>query len=331
MVQPWPGVESMTLPILRMTPYLTPRPWGGERLGNLFGKPVPPGEKVGEAWELSDHPEGPSRIAGGPFDGWLFGDVLRAHPRGAIGRDAAPACYPLLIKYIDAGQDLSIQVHPDDGYARRQGLIDRGKTECWYVMDCNPGARIIYGLRPGTTRADLEHALSRQSVPEVVQHLPITPGMFLFVPPGTVHAILGGTLLCEIQQSSNLTYRLWDWERQPPRPLHIQEALEVIEFDPEEPRHPFPLPPPPSAGSLVVPLTHNPYFEVDALRLAPGCAETIEQPGCGFVLNGVAGGCDVSGEPLMPGQTLFVPADIKQVTVQAGGQPATVLISRSNE
>jgi mannose-6-phosphate isomerase len=321
----------MALPILKLSPHFAARPWGGQRLRTHLGKNVPIGQRTGESWELSDHPEGPSRIAGGPLDGLLFGEVLRAHPVEMIGRDSAPAKYPLLIKYIDAAEDLSIQVHPDDAYTERHLLADRGKTECWYVMDCDPGAEIIYGLKAGMTREKLDEAISTRCVPEVIERVPLSPGTFLFVPPGTVHAILAGTLLCEIQQSSNLTYRLWDWDRKPERDLHIRESLDVIDYTPAHPHRPFRLPPIPSGGTALIPLVENLYFEVKAVQLGPYQRLELSQPGLGLVLNGVEGNCLVNSIPLRLGDTFFVPACVGNVEFAAGDAPATVLASRSFE
>lgn len=321
----------MPLPILNLIPHLTPRPWGGTHLPPLYGQKQPEGEPIGEAWSLSDRPEGPSRVSGGPLDGMLFGEVLRLYPVEALGQSQPPAQFPLLIKYIDAAEDLSIQVHPDDAYTQVMHLPDRGKTECWYIMDCQPGAEIIYGLAEGVTREILEQAIVDKQVAGVVRRIPIEPGTFLFVPPGTVHAILGGTLLCEIQQSSNLTYRLWDWNRLPARQLHIQESLDVIRYDPSTQPEPLILSPHPSSGYEDLLLTRNDFFEVRLLRLSPESQCSLRQTSKGFILNGAGGECTADGMPLSCGGTLFIPACIPEVTLQAREQQVTVLLSHSME
>jgi len=261
----------------------------------------------------------------------LFGEVIRQYSQAAVGQTQPPSRYPLLVKYIDAAEDLSIQVHPDDAYTRLKSLPDRGKTECWYIMDCHPDAEIIYGLLEGTTKAVLQDAIAGKRVAEVVRRIPIFPGSFLFVPPGTIHAILGGTMLCEIQQSSNLTFRLWDWDRKPPRQLHIKESLDVICYDPGVQPEPFSLPAFPASGVEVLPLTSNEFFEVDAVRITSGSVCVIPQTGRGFILNGVEGECTADGNYLSPGGTLFVPACIPEVSLQSENKNATVLVSRSLE
>ena len=320
----------MTVPILRLAPHLTPCPWGGNRLRDALQKPVVRGDKIGESWEVSDHPDGPSRIEGGMFEGRLFGEVLQEYPRETLGKTEAPEKYPLLVKYIDAAEDLSIQVHPDDAYARERNLNDRGKTECWYILDCDPSTEVIYGLREGTNRKKLEKAIDEKRVPDVVRRVPISPGMFLFVPPGTVHAVLGGTLLCEVQQSSNITYRLWDWNRKPEREIHIRESLDVIDYCPRKQLQPFKLPEDEPEVPRVVNLTHNPFFLVYALQLAPGQSIQRSPLGCGTILNGVRGECVVDSVPMRTGDTLFVPACLDSFTLSTLDSPATVLVSRAN-
>lgn len=319
------------IPILRMSPRMTPRPWGGNRLGSIFGKHIPPGEKIGESWELSDHPEGPSSIEGGPYDGELFGDLVRRFPEEMVGRSAAPERFPLLVKYIDAQEDLSIQVHPSDSDAARLGMSDRGKTECWWILDCPPNGEIVYGLREGATRTDLERAIQEGSIPDVVRRVPIHPGDFLFVPPGTVHAILAGTMLCEIQQSSNITFRLWDWDRSPARTLHLGQSLDVIRFgDPDLPQPIWA-----TADRIDEPrvrvLTDNPFFTVKAVELPAGAGYAMETGGRGVIANGVEGACRLNENSVRPGKTLFVPACQPRIEVVAGNAPVVLLLTESNE
>jgi mannose-6-phosphate isomerase class I len=231
--------------------------------------------------------------------------------------------YPLLVKYIDAEEDLSIQVHPDDAYAERKGLQDRGKTECWYIVDCLPSTEIIYGLKDEITHEDLKAALAQNTIGDVVRRLPIKTGDFLFVPPGTVHAILGGTFLCEIQQSSDLTFRLWDWNRMPARTLHIEESLEVISYTNFGVKvvHEPPLP-----GKPIL-LIENSFFKVTVLHLLPHGSYTIAQPGHGLILNGVGGSCYLEDTRLTLGDTFFIPACIPTVEVKGTDQSSTILMS----
>lgn len=251
---------------LLMRPTFSARPWGGTFLKDRLGKPVPEGERIGESWELSDHPNGRSTVATEPFTGKTFGELLAAHPVEMIGVESAPERYPLLVKIIDAAEDLSIQVHPNDEQAARSG--DRGKTECWYIIDCEPGTEVIYGVAPGVTADQMRAGALDGSIEGMVARHPLEPGQFLYVAAGTVHAILGGTLLCEVQQSSDTTYRLWDWNREPKRELHVEESLDVIDWK-SSGRKPFAVPP---VGALTSPvtLTDNEFFHVRVLDVLPG-------------------------------------------------------------
>ncbi|MCH8333272.1 class I mannose-6-phosphate isomerase, partial [Candidatus Sumerlaeota bacterium] len=213
---------------LLLAPHFAIRPWGGDRLGTVLNKAIPKGEKIGESWELSDHPDGLSRIANGPYAGWLFGDLFSLHCGAMCCLGVRPDRFPLLVKYIDAREDLSVQGHPNDGDARSRG--DRGKTECWYILDCPQGAEVICGLREGVGPEELRRASLSGAIEPLLMRYRIHRGSFVRVPAGTVHSILAGTLLCEVQQASNLTYRLWDWGRLPARPLHIEDAVGLAAF-----------------------------------------------------------------------------------------------------
>jgi mannose-6-phosphate isomerase len=301
-------------------------------LEDKLGKLLPPEERIGESWELSDHPNGRSRVASGPFGGEEFGDLLRRFPREMIGRASAPDRYPLLVKILDAAEDLSIQVHPDDQYASSRG--DRGKTECWYIMDCPIDGEVIFGLADGVNPSDLRRGARDGSIERMVARQKIQPGSFLFVETGTVHALLAGTLVCEVQQSSDTTYRLWDWNRKPARDLHIEDSIAVTRPHLSESQH-RQLPKP---GSLREPkmLTENAYFRVHAIDSHPdgavsfpvGLAET------GIIVVCVAGTAQLKGDHwsllLEVGQTCFVPA-AGGTRIQLSGSSARVIVAESRE
>jgi mannose-6-phosphate isomerase len=325
------GSAALREPLL-MAPHFSPRPWGGRLLERELGKPLPPEVAIGESWELSDHPSGRSRIADGPFEGEEFGALLRRFPREMIGRDLAPERYPLLVKILDAEEDLSIQVHPDDTYAIPRG--DRGKTECWYIMDCASNGEVIFGLADGVKPNDLEQGAKDGSIEEMVARHPIHRGSFLFVEPGTVHALLGGTLVCEVQQSSDTTYRLWDWNRKPERELHIAQSIEVTSAQlSDAQRQQLP-----AAGELAEPvvLTDNAYFRVHAVD-ARGDGRTAlpaDLADSGIIIvcvegSGVLMGPDWS-RPVNRGQTLFVPAACGR-QVSLSGNPVRVIVAESRE
>ncbi len=314
-------------------PFYSLRPWGGQRLARELGKNVPAEKKpCGEVWELSDHPDGRSSIANGPYAGMEFGELVRRFPRGMCGVDAPPERFPLLVKYLDVGDDLSIQVHPADHNAPPG---DRGKTECWYIMDCADGTELILGVSPGVDARRLAEAARTGRMEPCVRRVPIRPGDFIYLPAGTIHAALAGTLICEVQQSSNTTYRLWDWGRKPLRPLHIEQAVAVAQYDPA--RNPEPVHVPDLPGGGWRRLARNDTFEVRTARWDGGEAEENRSANRhGLILNVVEnGGRLVSGggaaETLLTGQTWYLPAGLDQWRLEAGPDGLRVLLSESLE
>ncbi|OPZ09120.1 MAG: putative mannose-6-phosphate isomerase YvyI [candidate division BRC1 bacterium ADurb.BinA292] len=305
---------------LLMQPFYSPRPWGGTRLAETLHKDVPrENGPYGEAWELSDHPDGRSTVANGPYAGRLFGDLVREYPRMMCGTERVPERFPLLVKYIDAAEDLSIQVHPSDATAPAG---ERGKTECWYIMDCAPGAELIYGLQPGVDAERLRAAVRANRVEQVVRRIRIRPGDFVYLPPGTVHAVLGGTLLCEVQQASNATYRLWDWDRKPARALHIEESLAVADYSGQPQLKPVAVESLEATREWVT-LVRNDYFEVRTARWEAGELSENSLPNPhGLILNVVAGqgSLKVEGQPPQPlrlGQTWYLPAGLTEWALEA--------------
>ena len=323
---------------LRMTPHFSERPWGGRRLEKHLGKPLPPGNApIGESWELSDHPAGRSLVSapGKEVDGISFGDLLRLYPREMIDRSEAPARYPLLVKYIDASGDLSVQVHPDDAWCRAKDHPDRGKSECWYVMHAVPGARLIYGYRSGITEDMARHALREHRLQDLLGYRQVRTGDVIPVPPGTVHAMLAGMLVCEIQQSSNTTFRLFDWDRKPARELHVDESMEVTEWDNSklpDVSHPS------SSDGSTQQLVENEFFTITMHQLEPFEREVrtgITNPH-GSILNVVQGNGAISGDgwefPLNIGDTFYLPAAMNpELELRAADQELRVLVSVSKE
>lgn len=209
--------------------------WGGRNLERL-GRSLPEG-KIAESWEVSAHPDGVSVIANGQFAGVPLPELLTQFGKEIIGTKLSTDFinqFPLLIKIIDANQQLSVQVHPDDQYARtHEGGY--GKNEMWYIISANPGAEIIYDLAPGITREVLSEAIRENRIEGCLNTIPVAAGDVFDIPAGMVHGLGAGIVLAEIQQSSNLTYRLYDYNRRDAqgnkRPLHIEKALEVIDFN----------------------------------------------------------------------------------------------------
>ncbi|MBL8693852.1 MAG: class I mannose-6-phosphate isomerase [Planctomycetes bacterium] len=209
--------------------------WGAQRLRGILGFELPNGKPIGESWELSDHPSGESRIRNGRFAGQTLREVMQQFGSEILG-DAAPAAggrFPLLVKFVDTSDRLSVQVHPDDAAAARLGERDGGKNEAWLVVHAEPDARLWVGPAEGKTLADLEAAANAAQVVACLREIRPRAGDVVPIPAGTVHAIGAGLTICEIQQTSDVTYRVYDWDRpaSPARPLHRAQSFAVARFD----------------------------------------------------------------------------------------------------
>jgi mannose-6-phosphate isomerase len=223
---------------LKFLPLLKRIRWGGRRLGEVLGKPIGIEADYAESWEIADHGADQSLVAAGAssaeFAGWSLHDLVRNRATELLGRHAGESQFPLLIKFLDAHDRLSVQVHPNDEQAHRFLPGERGKTEAWMILAADPGSCVYAGLRPGTTVDTLRQAIQRGAVEACLHRIEVASGDCLFIPAGTVHAISEGILLAEVQQSSDLTFRLFDWNRVgtdgKPRELHIEQALACIDF-----------------------------------------------------------------------------------------------------
>lgn len=204
--------------------------WGGSRLKDDFSKDMDL-TPLAETWECSTHPDGPSIVASGAYAGRLLSEVLSRHPEYMGTHPKADGGLPILIKFIDASKDLSVQVHPDDEYAREHEHGSLGKTEMWYVLDAAKDAKLVYGFYHDISREKLKKSLENGTVERYLQKVKVQKDDLFYIEPGTVHAIGAGTLIAEIQESSNLTYRMYDYGRVDkdghPRELHVAQALKV--------------------------------------------------------------------------------------------------------
>ncbi len=212
---------------VRLRPFIANYIWGGHRLCRTYG--LDDNTVAAEAWVFSAHSDGQSTVDSGKCSGMPFGDYLKSCGDGVFGKADVEEGFgaPILCKFIDAARSLSIQVHPDDAFARRyEG--SPGKSELWYILDAEPGAFIYYGLRRDVTRGELERAMADGTITELLNKVFVRRGDAFFIPAGTVHAIGAGIMICEIQQSSNITYRMYDFGRLgadgKPRTLHIEKA-----------------------------------------------------------------------------------------------------------
>lgn len=231
----------MSYPLF-MQPVFKERIWGGSKLRDQFSYEIP-SEQTGECWGISAHPHGQSIVQNGPFAGWDL-HTLWEKKRLLFGHSKGKR-FPLLTKILDANQDLSIQVHPNDEYAQRFEAEESGKTECWYIIDCDENAEVIYG-HTAQTKIAFEQKFYSQERDQLFRRRKINPGDFFYVPSGTLHALGKGTLVLETQQNSDLTYRVYDYDRMDEsgkkRELHIKKALDVMHF--------------PHIDSSIKPITH---------------------------------------------------------------------------
>jgi mannose-6-phosphate isomerase len=209
--------------------------WGGRRLEEDLGKVLPTNDLYGESWEISDHSLHRSIVTAGPAKGQTLRQLMETEREPLLGAAAARhPVFPWLLKFLDARDWLSVQVHPDDEAARKLWPGEAGKTEAWFVLDAEPGSKIYAGLLPGVDEAGLRQALAAGTIVECLHAIEPRPGDCLFLPAGTVHAVGGGVLLAEVQQTSDATFRLFDWDRRDSegksRKLHVEEALASIDW-----------------------------------------------------------------------------------------------------
>jgi mannose-6-phosphate isomerase len=321
----------MSLYPLKFKPRFVEKMWGGRKIETVLGKPLPPGKPIGESWELYDFAPGQvdespdwlsSEIANGPLAGRTLHWLMAEFGRDLLG-DVKPCGphnqFPILIKFLDAREDLSVQVHPDCNYVE-QHPDACVKTEAWYVVQSDPGARILKGLRRGVSRDEFWRAIKMGTVEQQVNTVRVKAGASYFLPSGTVHALGAGTLVAEVQTPSDTTFRVYDFNRTDPmtgrpRMLHLEQALECIDFsgrpDADQPRSHV-------AGlfTTVSRLVTAEQFKLEKVRMTEGVEEPVpyDQPVVWIVLEGRAE-VRVAGvkEPTRfgPGDTVLLPANMK--------------------
>jgi mannose-6-phosphate isomerase len=221
---------------LRFEPIYQYRLWGGRRLSNLLSTPLPGDGPIGEAWVLSDRDDHQSQVANGPLKGRTIGDLMVEFQEPLMGKLASRfRRFPLLLKFLDAREMLSVQVHPCDARPNLIPVGESAKTEAWVVIEAENGSRIYAGLKPGTTAGDLRHSLANGTIADHLVGIVPKTGDGVFIPAGTVHTLGGGVVVFEVQQNSDVTFRLYDWghvdaKTGQPRPLQVDQALASIDF-----------------------------------------------------------------------------------------------------
>lgn len=289
--------------------------WGGTKLREQFGKESNL-ERLAESWELSCHKDGKSVISGGEFDGMTLEDFLKKHPEAIRQSCKEYTDFPILIKLIDARDNLSVQVHPDNDYARKfEG--DNGKTEMWYIVDCDEDSELIYGFKENISKEEFKTAIEKNTLLEKVNRVKVHKGDVFFIEPGTLHAIGKGILIAEIQQSSNVTYRVYDYGRVgadgKPRDLHIEKALDVTKLEPPSVKYGQPkkieLP-----DAECFELCSCEYFRAARYdvftRFSISCSDSF----CHVLV--IDGEAEISGISLKKGSSVFVPAGTEAINIQ---------------
>lgn len=305
-------MNQTTKELLFLNPVCTHNIWGGTKLREEFGYPEE-GEDIGECWGISAHPNGDGCIRNGVFAGKKLSEVWDAHPEvfGNLAYDR----FPLLTKIIDAREDLSIQVHPDDAYAAEHENGSLGKTECWYVLDAPEGGTLVVGHN-ARTKEELAAMIQAGRWEELIREIPVKKGDFIQIDPGTVHAIKGGLLILETQQNSDITYRVYDYDRLQngkPRELHVQKSMDVITV------------PAKAAEDCVKSALHLPENVLHELYACPyyhifkadvNGRMTFLQKYPFLLLSVVEGDGSIDGQPVKKGDHMIVPCAYGEVHVE---------------
>lgn len=286
-------------------PIYQERVWGARNLEGALGRKLPGKQPIGEAWEVVDRPEAQSIVAGGKYDGLAIRELISKHGEAVMGEGYDPARpFPILIKWLDCADRLSLQVHPPASIAPALG--GEPKTENWYIAQCEPGASLIVGLKRGATREEFERRLAEETLEECIHRFPVKAGDSILVESGRLHAIDAGNLILEIQQNSDTTYRVYDWGRVgldgKPRQLHVEQSLKSIRWDDFEPNAM-------TTDGPGAALAECPEFRLTKYAM-PVDAVPLELPaGAVRLLSVVEGAVEANGVKVSRGDNVLLPAD----------------------
>ena len=302
--------------VFRLTPAFKDYIWGGTRLRDEYGKKCDY-DKVAESWELSCHKDGASVVADGDDKGFTLAEYIDKHGKAVLGTDCEKfENFPILIKLIDAKDNLSVQVHPDNEYALRvEG--EYGKTEMWYIVDCDEGATLLYGFKHEISKEEFAERIADNTLLEVTNAVPVKKGDVFFIQAGTLHAIGKGILIAEIQQNSNTTYRIYDYGRVgkdgKPRELHVEKAKDVTCLAPAKAYPETPVEQHEGYTSKL--LSSCDYFTTYALDVETKAQLTADEKSFNSILV-LEGECEIDGIKALKGDSVFVTAGSGSYTVE---------------
>lgn len=306
---------------LKFVPILKDKVWGGAKLQSMFNK-ASNSNSVGESWELSGVSGNISKVANGPYAGLDLNQLLTRYPVEVLGNPVYSKyghVFPLLFKFIDAKEDLSVQVHPDDKFAKAKHN-SFGKTEMWYIMQADPGAQLIVDFKSPISKSTYLEHLEKKTIASLLNYCQVEQGESYFIPPGTIHAICGGVLLAEIQQTSDITYRVYDWDRPDKagnyRELHNELAVETLNFNaPRDQQLKYS-----KTKNEPNDLCKSDFFETKYLDLNQTTERTFAHLDSFVVYMCVSGGCVIelnqNKVTVNTGETVLIPAQASQVTIQ---------------
>ena len=312
------------MPPLFFEPILKRIRWGGRRLGTELGKPIGPETDYAESWEVSDHGEDQSIVVNGEYAGWTLQKLVAERNQDLFGRHAGRKQFPLLVKFLDANDRLSVQVHPNDEQAKHYDPLENGKTEAWVIVHAEPDSKLYVGLQNGIGPDQLAQHLQAGTVEEILHTVSVQPGDCVFIPAGTIHAIGEGIVLAEIQQSSDLTFRLYDWGRLgadgKPREIHIDSAVHCTNFDmgPVDPVQPIESQ---SGPHRIEDLVQNDHFVMRRHTITAGNRGQFITDDRFHVFCVLAGSGELaSGPKLNLGTTFLVPASCADIEIAAASE-----------
>jgi mannose-6-phosphate isomerase len=306
---------KLTAPVV-FEPLFMERVWGGRRLESLYGKRLPSAALIGESWEIVDRREAQSVVHEGPLRGRTLHQLWRKHREAIFGNVPEAPRFPILAKLLDAQENLSLQVHPPASIAKKLG--GESKSELWYVADAAPKARLYAGVKKGSTQAAFARALEQGNVEKHLHPIDVTAGDAIFLPSGRLHALGGGNLIVEIQENSDTTYRVYDWNRvkkgRAPREMHIAQAMQCIDFGDCEPALLQP------AGESLV---RDALFEID--RWVLDDEREIAEEGRFAIAVCLTGELVCAGRHFKPGDFFLMPAQLEERAVRPSGEGVSLL------